>query len=208
MDYIHLYTRQHENSLYELEQKGRITNKEIYIKLHMGDIADFFLDKYSHFTSLAEKIVERPKDVAYPIWCSVSKENCLKPIEKELVYALRVPRDQVLYFDGTKWDFVLNNLYLPSDSEDEKRYLKELNKHGISNSFELLLDKNKKLYQLFEEEITSSWQRIFDIEDWNPFSVQANLWEIKAQWVMHVLKPGDDIFELTDMEESFPPSLK
>lgn len=207
MDYINLYTRQHENSLHELEQKGRITNKEIYIKLHMGDISDFFLEKYSHFTNLAEKIVARPPDVAYPIWCSVSKENCLKPIEKELVYALRVPRDQILYFDGTKWDFVLNNLYLPSDIDDEKRYLKELNKNGINNSFELLLDKNKKLYQLFEDEITSSWQRIFDIDDWNPFAVQANLWEIKKEWVMHILRPGDDIFELTDMEESFPPRL-
>lgn len=205
MEYISLYTRQHENSIHELEQKGRITNKEIYIKLHMRDISDFFLEKYSHFTSLADKIVSKPRDVDYPIWCSVSKENCLRPIEKEVVYVLRVPRNQIIYFDGTKWDFVLNNLYLPADKEDEKRYLKELNKHGIDNSFELLLDKNKSIYKLFEKEIASSWQRIFDIDDWNPFVVQANIWEIKKEWVKHVLRLEDDIFELNDIEDSFPP---
>lgn len=208
LDFINLYTRQHENSFFELEHKGRISNKEIYIKLHMGDIADFFLDKYAHFTRMAERIVARPSDVDYPIWCSVSKANCLKPIKKELVYALRVPRDQIVYFDGTKWDYVLNNLYLPADKEDEEKYRKKLNQHGIRSSFDLILDRNKQIYQLFEEEITSSWQRIFDIEDWSPFSIQANLWEIKKEWVIHILKPGDDIFALTDMEETFPPSIK
>lgn len=205
MDCISLYTRQHENSFYELKQKGRISNKEIYIRLHMGDIADFFLEKYAHFTSMAEKMVARPPDVAYPIWCSVSKENCLKPIKKELVYALSVPRDQIVYFDGAKWDFVLNNLYLPADEEDEKRFREALTQHGIRSSFELILDRNKKIYRLFEEEIKSSWQRVFVIDDWSPFSVQANLWEIKSEWVKHILKPGDDIFALTDMEETFPP---
>lgn len=205
MDYIHLYTRQHENSIYELEQKGRITNKEIYIKLHMRDIAPFFLEKYSTFTQMAQKRLPRPKDVNYPIWCSVSKENCLRPIEKELVYALRVPKKELIYFDGGKWDFVLNNLYLPKNKEDEAAYLRELKKHGINNSFELLLDKNKGIYLIFEKRIKESWERIFDIDDWNPFIVQANLWQIKEEWVKHILGPGEDLFALEDMEETFPP---
>ncbi|HZK10373.1 MAG TPA: DUF3841 domain-containing protein [Clostridia bacterium] len=205
MDYIHLYTRQHENSIYELEQKGRITNKEIYIKLHMRDIAPFFLEKYSTFTQMAQKRLPRPKDVNYPIWCSVSKENCLRPIEKELVYALRVPKKELIYFDGGKWDFVLNNLYLPKNKEDEAAYLRELKKYGINNSFELLLDKNKGIYLIFEKRIKESWERIFDIDDWNPFIVQANLWQIKEEWVKHILGPGEDLFALEDMEETFPP---
>lgn len=205
MDYINLYTRQHENSIYELRQKGRITNKEIYIRLHMRDIAPFFLEKYSLFTQMAHKRIPRPKEVEYPIWCSVSKENCLRPIEKELAYALRVPRDQVLYFDGGKWDYVLNNLYIPQDKEDELAYQKELRKYGINNSYELLLDRNKPIYSFFEKKITESWERIFEIDRWNPFLVQANLWQIKEEWVKHVLGPGEDIFALKDMEETFPP---
>lgn len=205
MDYINLYTRQHENSIYELRQKGRITNKEIYIRLHMRDIAPFFLEKYSLFTKMANKRLPRPQDVHYPIWCSVSKENCLHPIEKELVYALRVPKEKIIYFDGGKWDYVLNNLYIPLDKEDEEAYQKELKKRGINNSYELLLDKNKFIYSFFEEKITQSWERIFDIDKWNPFVVQANLWQIKEEWVKHILGPGEDIFALTDMEETFPP---
>lgn len=205
MDYIHLYTRQHEHSIYELQQKGRITNKEIYIKLHMMDIAPFFLEKYTLFTQMAQKRVPRPADVHFPIWCSVSKENCLRPIEKELVYALRVPRSEVIYFDGGKWDYVLNNLYLPRDKEDERAYKEDLMAYGVANSYELLLDKNKAVYAHFENRIQQSWERIFDIDDWNPFAVQANLWQIKEEWVKHVLRPGEDIFELKDMEETFPP---
>lgn len=207
MDYIHLYTRQHENSLQELKRRGFISNKEIYIKLHMGDIADFFLEKYSLFSQMASKIVPKPQDIHYPIWCSVSKENCLKPIEKELVYALRVPRDEIIYFDGTKWDYVLNNLYLAKDQEDQEAFLKELKSHEVRNSFELSLEKNRPIFQLFEEKITRSWTRIFEIDDWNPFKVQANLWQIKEDWVKHILRPGDDIFEIEDMEDTFPPRL-
>ncbi len=205
MDYINLYTRQHENSIYELRQKGQITNKEIYIRLHMRDIAPFFLEKYSIFTKMTNKRIAKPQGVEYPIWCSVSKENCLHPIEKELVYALKVPRDEIIYFDGGKWDFVLNNLYIPLDKEDKLAYQKELMGYGVSNSYELLLDRNKSIYAHLENKITHSWERIFEIDQWNPFVVQANLWQIKEEWVQHILGPGEDIFALTDMEETFPP---
>lgn len=41
MEYVNLYTRQHENSLYELKNKGIIQNKRLYVSLHMRDISDF-----------------------------------------------------------------------------------------------------------------------------------------------------------------------
>ena len=55
MEYVSLYTRQHENSLFELETKGQITNKKIYVKLHLLDIAPFFLDRYDLFVKMAEE---------------------------------------------------------------------------------------------------------------------------------------------------------
>ena len=39
-EYVNLYTRQHENSLYELEREGIIRNKKLYVELHMRDISD------------------------------------------------------------------------------------------------------------------------------------------------------------------------
>ena len=209
MKTVNLYTRQHENSLHELAKKGVITNKEIYIQLHMKDIAPFFTKKYKKFVEMAEKYVARPNDTNYPIWCSVSKNNCLKPIEKEIVYCLEVPIDEVIYFDGLKWDYVLNNLYIPLDENDREHFESHLKNMGLPNSYELFDGKLNGKYPEIENEIENSWQRIFDITNWNEFIVQANLWHIKKEWVKHIVKPGENLFEITkNMEETFPPKYK
>ena len=139
-EYVNLYTRQHENSLYELEHNGIVRNKKLYVELHMRDISDFFLEKYDLFVEMAEKKVHRPSGINYPIWC-VSKNNCLKPIDKEIVYALTVPKDQVIYFDGAKWDYVLNNLYIPIDEDDDNRFKKLLEENKIEHTFDLFSNK-------------------------------------------------------------------
>lgn len=204
MEYVNLYTRQHENSLYELKNKGIIQNKRLYVNLHMRDISDFFLEKYDYFVKMASKRVPKSDDVSYPIWCSVSKGNCLKPIEKEIVYAITVPKDEVIYFDGAKWDLVLNNQYVPLDEDDAKRFDKELVKRRIDNSFNIFNRKYDEMFDNLREEIVASWERIFDITDRSEFVVQANLWQIKEEWIKHIIYPGDDFFEIVkDMEETW-----
>lgn len=204
MEYVNLYTRQHENSLYELKNKGIIQNKRLYVSLHMRDISDFFLEKYDYFVKMASKRVTKPNDISYPIWCSVSKMNCLKPIEKEIVYAVTVPKDEVIYFDGAKWDLVLNNQYVPLDENDAKRFEKELVKRRIDNSFNIFDRKYDEMFDNLREEIVNSWERIFEITDRSEFVVQANLWQIKEEWIKHIVYPGDDFFEIVgDMEETW-----
>lgn len=204
MEYVNLYTRQHENSLYELKNKGIIQNKRLYVSLHMRDISDFFLEKYDYFVKMASKRVPKPNDISYPIWCSVSKGNCLKPIEKEVVYAITVPKDEVIYFDGAKWDLVLNNQYVSLDEDDAKRFDKELVKRRIDNSFNIFDRKYDEMFDNLREEIVNSWERIFEITDRSEFVVQANLWQIKEEWIKHIVYPGDDFFEVVrDMEETW-----
>lgn len=204
MEYVNLYTRQHENILYELKNKGIIQNKRLYVSLHMRDISDFFLEKYDYFVKMASKRVPKPNDISYPIWCSVSKGNCLKPIEKEVVYAITVPKDEVIYFDGAKWDLVLNNQYVPLDEDDAKRFDKELVKRRIDNSFNIFDRKYDEMFDNLREEIVNSWERIFEITDRSEFVVQANLWQIKEEWIKHIVYPGDDFFEIVgDMEETW-----
>lgn len=203
MDTVTLYTRQHENSLYELERKGRMTNKRLYVELHMRDIAPFFLEKYDHFVRLAEAILPRPDDAPYPIWASISKKNCLKPIDKELVYCLEVPVDQIIYFDGGKWDLVLNDLYIPKDAADAKKYANQLKQLHVDNQYEFLHGKYQGFFPDIEKKIIDSWERIFEIDKWDIFAVQANLWEIQKEWVKHIVRPGEDFFEITkDMVDS------
>ncbi len=193
MEKVILYTRQHENSFYELENKGVITNKEIYVKLHMGDIAPFFMERYRIFVKMAQEIVPRPKGIEYPIWCSISKRNCLKPVEKELVYEIEVPKDEIIYFDGCKWDYVLNNLYIPKDEADANEYKREIERLGVKDEFNFIDGKYKGMYPEIEKKIRDSWVRIFDIDNWSDFIVQANIWQIKKEWVLRIIKPGESI---------------
>lgn len=196
METVKLYTRQHENSYYELQNKGQMTNKEIYVTLHAGADAPYFRDRYGTFVKMAEKRIPRPEGIEYPIWCSVSKRNCLKPIEKELVYCLSVPKDQVIYFDGTKWDYVLNYLYLPKDDKDKKDFEQLVKKLGVKDEFNFIRGKYAGMFPDVEEKIRKSWERIFDIDDWSDFKVQANLWRIKKEWVRHIVRPGEDLFAI------------
>lgn len=197
MELVNLYTRQHENSLHELNAKGFMTNKKLYVDLHMGDIAPFFSRKYDKFVEMAEKRLKRPSGVEYPIWCSVSKENCLKAVEKSVVYCLQVPKDQVIYFSSIKWDYVLNNLYIPINEDDEKAFEKKIKELGCKDRFNFIDGKYKGMYPNIEREIIDSWERIFDIDVWDCFKVQANLWQIKKEWVKHIIYPGDDFFKIT-----------
>lgn len=119
---VRLYTRQNDKTLLPLEREGRITNRRIYVELHFGDIAPLFMESYDWFTKEAAKHVPKPKDVEASIWCSVSAENCLKPIPGTVVYVLDVPVEKVVYFDESKWDYVLNRIYIPKDEEDGITY--------------------------------------------------------------------------------------
>ena len=113
---VKLYTRQNDKTLYQLKRDGRIINQRVYVEMHFGDIAPLFMESYDWFTREAAKRVPKPEDVHAPIWCSISVENCLKPIEGTVVYELEVPEEEVIYFDEAKWDYVLNRIYLPKDT--------------------------------------------------------------------------------------------
>lgn len=170
----------------------------------MRDISDFFLEKYDYFVKMASKRVTKPNDISYPIWCSVSKMNCLKPIEKEIVYAVTVPKDEVIYFDGAKWDLVLNNQYVPLDENDAKRFENSLKKCGANKVYNIFEKKYNGIFDDIREEIIASWEQIFEITDRSEFVVQANLWQIKEEWIKHIVYPVDDFFEVVrDMEETW-----
>ena len=158
---VKLYTRQNDKTLYQLERDGRIINHRIYVEMHFGDIAPLFLESYDWFTQEASKRLPKPDDVYAPIWCSISAENCLKPIPGTVVYELEVPEDQVIYFDDVKWDYVLNRIYLPKDKEDEAAYKKHLKELGVTSGFEFFDGKYKGMYPEEVERIRESWKRAF-----------------------------------------------
>lgn len=190
---VKLYTRQNDKTLYQIEQDGRLINIRKYVELHFGDIAPLFTDSYDWFTKEAAKIVPKPDDVQAPIWCSISPENCLKPIPGTVVYALNVPEENIIYFDDEKWDYVLNRIYLPKDAKDAAQYKQHLKNLGVANGFEFIEGRYKGQYPEEERRIRESWKRIFEIDNWTIFNVCGNLWEIKKEWIRQVVRPGEEI---------------
>ena len=190
---VRLYTRQNDKTLYQLERDGRIINRRIYVEMHFGDIAPLFMESYDWFTKEAANRGPKPDDVHAPIWCSISVENCLKPIPGTVVYVLDVPEEQVMYFDDVKWDYVLNRIYLPKDEKDAAEYRQHLKDIGVANGFEFIEGRYKGKYPEEERRIRESWLRCFEIDNWTLFNVCGNLWEIKKEWVHKIVHPGEQI---------------
>lgn len=192
-DTVRLYTRQNDKTLTQLERDGRIINQRSYVRMHFGDMAQHYLDSYDWFTAEAAKRVPKPDDVTASIWCSISAQNCLKPINGTVVYVLDVPKDQVIYFDEAKWDYVLNRIYIPADEDDRAAYKKHLNALGVQNGFEFFQGRYKGMYPREEERIRESWKRVFDIDNWTIFNVCGNIWEIQREWVQQIVRPGEPL---------------
>jgi len=120
---VTLWTRQDIKSVYELKKNGVIRIKRKHLEEKFGDMADYIIELYNWFVNKADKKIEKPKDVEFPIWCSISKESTLAPTETAVIYVLEVDKSEIIYFDGVKWDRVLNHLYIPKDAKDEEEYI-------------------------------------------------------------------------------------
>lgn len=193
---VRLYSRQNEKTLAQLERDGRIINSRTYVRLHFGDMAEHYLESYDWFTEEASRRVPRPADVQASIWCSISVENCLRPIPGTVVYVLEVPRDKVIYFDEEKWDYVLNRVYIPKDEADRAAYREHLRAMGIQSGFEILQGRWRGQYPQEEQRIRESWKRVFEIDNWTIFNVCGNIWEIRKEWIRRIVRPGEDLLAL------------
>lgn len=186
-DKIVLWTRQHKKSLDELQKYGVIRIKRKHLEEKFDEITNYIVYLYKWFVNAAEKRVPIPNGVEFPIWCSISDENMLRPTIDEVVYVLEVHKSQIIYFDGMKWDYVLNHHYIPKDEKDEEEYAKDLESKGFDNSFSFINEKTSHFYPTERKKVMDSWQRIFDIEKWDIFRIQANIWEIKAEMIKDIL---------------------
>lgn len=184
---VRLWTRQDVRSLQELETKGCIRIKKEHLVEKFEAISGYIIELYQWFTTEADKRVSRPEGVDFPIWCSISEENMLRPTRDTVVYVLEVADEEVLYFDGYKWDHVLNHIYIPKDEADDIAYKKEMAQRGHENLFSFFNADKAHFYTYERRRITNSWIRIFDIDQWDIFRVQANIWEIRPDMIVEVL---------------------
>ncbi|MBB6218596.1 hypothetical protein HNQ80_004770 [Anaerosolibacter carboniphilus] len=184
---VKLWTRQHENVLKELEQKGVYRIKKEYITQKLDTLSDYYLHVYDWYVKRAEKIVERPEGVEYPIWLSTSSELMLQPTEGTIVLALEVEKKYAVFTDSEKWGYVMNYWYVPLNDEDEELYNKELKRYNIGDESALYMGHKGNFYPILRNKIVKSWERIFENNLSITKTTQATLWEIKKEWIVDVL---------------------
>ncbi|NLY86659.1 MAG: DUF3841 domain-containing protein [Tissierellia bacterium] len=184
---VTLWTRQDIRSLDEIKAQGVYRVKKEYIEEQFEDIAYHYIPLYRWFVDKASKMVQKPEGVEFPIWCSISEENMLRPIENTVVYVLEVDESEVIYFDGRKWDYVLNHLYIPKDEKDLMDYRKDLERKGLKDSFSFIDGKYANFYPLEKKRVMDSWIRVFEIEEWDIFGIQANIWEIREDMIKDII---------------------
>lgn len=187
MDKVTLWTRQDIRSLDDLKRDGVVRIKRKHLEEKFEEIADYIIDLYNWFVDKANEMVTKPEEVTFPVWCSISEENMLRPTIDSVVYVLEVDKSEIIYFDGLKWDYVLNHLYIPKDEKDAEDYAKYLESKGFKNSFSFIDGKTAHFYPAEKKRVMDSWMRVFEINEWDIFRVQANIWEIREDMIKDIL---------------------
>lgn len=187
MNKITLWTRQDKRSLYDLENNRVIRITKEHLEEKFDVIADHIIYLYEWFVNEAEKRVPKPEGAEFPIWCSISEEYMLRPTLNEIVYVLEVNKSEIIYFDGMKWDYVLNHHYIPKDEQDAEEYTKDIQSKGFKNSYSFIDKKTAHFYPEERKRVMDSWARVFEIDKWDIFRIQANIWEIRPEMIKDIL---------------------
>jgi len=87
-----------------------------------------------------------------------------------------------------KWDYVLNHHYVPKDEKDAEEYLKDLERKGFKNSYSFINEKTAHFYPQERKRVMDSWARVFEIDEWDIFRIQANIWEIRPEMIKDILR--------------------
>lgn len=177
-----LWTIQHEDAYREFEKSGVLRADDRH--LFCGEDLRFAYDWISH--QMKTRIGDPPQGVHYPIWAWYQWEGKRKRRDQRLSgYAKRgTPLVQItfeadpstfLLSDFDMWHIVLANQYVARSEEEWDLFY---------NSYPYAK----------QEDVEPSWARIFDLSSYTPNwdrepeqkSIQATLWQIKADQVLKV----------------------
>lgn len=176
-----VWTRQHKSVLDEILDKGIYRVKERYIRKKLDTCADIYLDVYKWLRNEAGKRMEISNEAKYPVWLTTEEELKLPMADGFVFFDLEIPAEKIMIFDMLKWDYIVNYLYLPESKADRKRFEDKLDKYNINVESDIYL---QDFYPMLKQEMTSSWQRLFD-KDIKLSDKEVGIsWEIKEEWIV------------------------
>lgn len=185
MDKIKVWTKQHENVLKELNEKGRYIARREYIRWDLQEHAGLVLEVYDWLVRHSPGAACKPEDVEYPVWLSYTSEAVMLPSPGTVIMELTVDPAIITPVNIEKWGSILNYSYIPRDKEDARRHLDLMEQYGVSDAKAYM----SQFYPHLKREIINSWDRLFDdsIILGND-SKYGNIWEIKKEWLTQVIE--------------------
>ena len=184
---VTVWTRQSDKILDDLDTHGRYIVKQSYIRQKMEEHADLVLDVYGWYKRRAAAFSRIPDDVNYPIWVAVSESSLLRLCEDQVMLELSVDEQDLIVVDPYKWDLVINYMYLPKDAADYQRHQDLLHNYQTNDGKAYMTP----FFPMIKREIVQSWDRLFQDMPTDLADKNGTLWEIKAEWITNVTRPGD-----------------
>lgn len=182
---IRLYTFQTDGVLEAIRRDGTCFSKEEYIRRKYEESAPIFLTAYRWLAGEAERLVPKPQGAELPYWAFQDLYSMDKTGDGH-VLALDVPLDEVVLFDLYDWNKVVCLRYLGEDEREEKAFHQMLTDCGTGENQVML----SGFYPQWQQEIYMSWKRLLRHHEAikagdtrGVGSVQAALWQIKAEWI-------------------------
>lgn len=183
-DTIRLYTLQADPVVEAIRRDGVCFSKEEYVRRKYEESAPIFLIAYHWFAQEAQRFVPRPPGAQFPYWAF----GDLYSLDQSggHVLTLDVPREEAVFFDLYDWNKIICLRYLGETEKEEKAFHQMLTQCGTNENQVMLTG----FYPQWKQEILKSWGRLFCHHErikagdcTGVGSVQAGLWQIKAEWV-------------------------
>lgn len=180
-----VWTRQSAKILDELDQNGRYIVKKSYIEEKMEEHAKLYFETYTWYSNKAKNLVEKPDDVIFPIWVSLTESSMLGLTEGNVLLELSIDEEALILVDQEKWGYVVNYLYIPKDEMDDQQHEAMLRKFNLDETEAYM----SPFYPAIKAQIIKSWDRVFTIDqDIKPENLTATIWEIKSENVVRIIR--------------------
>lgn len=182
-DSILLWTRQEQRVLEVLEKGEVYSVHKAYVDAKYQEVSWSMQTAYGFFIRKMAELIPPLQGEESPVWLHGSPEATGVFSEAPL-FELEVPKEECLFFDRRKWNYVLNLEYIAECDEDADEFKMKLEAQGITHSSMLF---RTPYYPLLKREIIKSWDRLFDLDIPEKGFLQAAVWHIKPNWIQAVI---------------------
>lgn len=178
-DAVHtLYAAQAPIVWETLQRDGVYYVKHAYVSQKYEESAWIFRTAYRAFIRRMIPLVPKPEEAETPVWLYPDPRYATVA-RGTVVMRLKVPREEVVFFDQRDWNRILN--LSPIGTEEEIDSLeKELRRQGVSDFCDLFV---KPYYPVLRKKVEDTWNRLLTSKDPDPSYAQAASWRLCMSWV-------------------------